>query len=251
MDERLSVDFSDAKLKVQRANSHIADLEAKVAKFFSRYPYAVRQELNFETEGFGFYVKQHRAIPRELALIVGDAIHNLRTALDYLVSAVAAARGKTINDTHFPFVRASDDLEERLKKDVRKAGPVVMQIVRDLKPYPGGDETLRAIHNLDLIDKHRLVVPVASLMLVRLSAGRWDNRPNVDISGTHYSLGDEEQFIPAPAGYEFSTPTEICFTGEIVFAGDSPHGGKECVPAPMHLADTVAQVIAKFEAAFV
>lgn len=250
MDDPFAVDFSDARLKVERANSHISDLESQATHFFSRYPYGIRQEADFETERYGYYVTQRRPAPRQFALIVGDAIHNLRAALDYLISAVASAQGKTIKDTHFPFPRTADDLEERLKKDVRKAGPVAMQIVRDLHPYPGGNAALRAIHDLDLIDKHRLVVPVASAMEVTISTGLWNGRPRVDVTGSLYSLDEETQFIPSPAGYETDTPTNMSFAGQIVFARNGPLGGERCISALHDLSETVSDIIGKFEEAF-
>ena len=45
------------------------------------------------------------------------------------------------------------------KRHINRAAPEVVQIIRSLKPYKGGNEALRAIHDLDIFDKHKTIIP--------------------------------------------------------------------------------------------
>jgi hypothetical protein len=43
------------------------------------------------------------------------------------------------------------------------APAVISAIVNEIKPYKGGNDPLRALHDLDITDKHHLLVPVISV----------------------------------------------------------------------------------------
>lgn len=243
-------DFSGASLKVLRAKRHISDLDAELTRYFSRYPHGVTQLADLEKDRFGWLITEIKPLPRHFPLLVGDAVHNLRSSLDYLIAAIAAANGRTFRDTSFPIVKRKADLPARLKKDVRKAGPIAQKLVRDVKPYQRGNRALYAIHQLDLIDKHQLIVPVATVQDVTLSTGLFDGKPLMVASGRLYSFHRKTQFIPAPKGCEFDIPHNIRFSGDIVFARGRPLSGQSCIAALNMLADETSSVIHRFEASF-
>lgn len=244
-------DFQHAVLKAQRAKRHIADFDTEASKFFGGYPYDVAFNPDLEDGRYGYRLWTRRPFPElRFGLIVGDVVHNLRSALDYLVAACAIADDRTINDTAFPIVREEAQFEGRLQKKARKAGPVAMQVIRGLKPYAGGNDALVVIHQLDLTDKHRLIEPVACTMEAKVTAGGWNALPHKDFSGTLNSAHSESQFIPVSEGYEAAIPTEVSYTGEIVFAPDTPLAGEPCVEALNRLVDATADAISEFEAAF-
>ena len=247
----LPPDFSEAVLKVQRAKSHVADFERAAGRFFARHPQQVGFHPHLKRDRYGFGVYDRHAFPgRQLALIVGDAIHNLRAALDYLIAECARANGKTFNDTGFPIVNRKANLEDRLKDGVRNGGPIAMQLVRDAKPYPRGNNALFAIHKLDLADKHQLILPVASVVDVEITSGGWNNLPHVRSVGKVSSASNKGKFIPVPEGYEAAVPTEMSFTGEIVFARGRPLAGEPCVAGLDRLCEAVTVVIEAFEDGF-
>lgn len=99
--------------------------------------------------------------PRDIDVLVGDAVHNLRATLDLLV--VEAVGDKNATDVSFPFCASVDALEVMLKKRGVDRAPVgVQEYIRDLKPYHDGNSVLRALHDLDLQDKHRRLIPAAA-----------------------------------------------------------------------------------------
>lgn len=99
-------------------------------------------------------------IPIEFPLIIGDAIHNLRSGLDVMMCDVARVQLKSADKIKFPFGVTEEDFAKALQGEVRRLGAEVGQLLRDLEPYRGGKgAALRGLHDLDIDDKHRLILP--------------------------------------------------------------------------------------------
>lgn len=244
-------DFSSAILKVERANTHIADCDAAIGLYFSEYPYNVGQEFDLESGRHGFHLYARQPFPeRRIALFIGDAVHNLRSALDHLIAACADANGKTFNDTQFVIGNDEGHFERRLKDGAKKAGPLAMEILTRLQPYSGGNDAFYTIHKLDLTDKHQLVLPVACTVDVTIATGAFNGLPVEHVSGSIYSGDNRSEFIPTPPGYETAIPMEMSFTGEVVFARDTLLAGQPCVATLRELSATVADAIHLFESEF-
>lgn len=223
------VDYSGARLKVERAKAHIAEVEREVAAFLGRRPYRIVQELNLEIERFAMLVSLTRPLPVMIPVIVGDAVHNLRTALDHALCAIVAAEGKTIRDTTFPFAKLDADFEEVLKRKARKAPAPAKQACRDIKPYPGGNDLLVALHELDLMDKHQLVLTMAAAGTFNAQYIERDGKPEHRIAHRVHYLGAETEVIPLPEERSSDVPFEISLTVEVVFGPDTPCAGEPCV----------------------
>ena len=110
-----------------------------------------------------------RPLPDSVALLVGDAVHNLRSALDHFAYAAVA---QPTRQTCFP-IRSRDDPRkaapqrtewlDTVAKQLTSASPGLIDAVRALSPREtGSDKCLWAIHELDRVDKHRLLLSVAA-----------------------------------------------------------------------------------------
>jgi hypothetical protein len=74
--------FEDARLKLKRADKHLTDLQARIAAL----PDFDVATVEINPEGGNEVIKhdiQDRTALSDLALIAGDAVHNLKCALDY------------------------------------------------------------------------------------------------------------------------------------------------------------------------
>ena len=101
-------------------------------------------------------------MPTELSAIIGDAIHNLRAALDLLACELVRLNGGSDEDVYFPFAADAIAFERKLKKShIDRAGPAVVEHMKGLRAYKGGNVPLRALHDLDIADKHQMLLPVA------------------------------------------------------------------------------------------
>jgi hypothetical protein len=154
------VSFSHAYLKIDRANKHVNDIEAAILSLKGHYVSRVEEHgqvsIRYECPDFGRHLS-------EIALVTGDAVHNLRTALDYAwVSVIESLKLPVRKWTKFPFMDTEDELRNALAE--RKVGgpgsPLFERIVKEVKPYRGGNPSLCALHEADIADKHKLILPV-------------------------------------------------------------------------------------------
>ena len=101
--------------------------------------------------------------PVECSVILGDCVHNLRSALDHLVAAMAPAYEYT---TQFPvFWNDTPETRKTIKKRLKHVFPPGAALVKDLQPYHRRPEDPRSdplwvLSELDNIDKHRLLLVV-------------------------------------------------------------------------------------------
>jgi len=154
------------KLKIGRADEHINSLKVTLAAFLKTgfYRLHVEKDPNDGSNKLRFEVTD--SMPRDVPLIIGDAVHNLRAALDLTVYEMISLAGATPTKwLRFPFRDTRDELIAVLNgAEINIAGPWLIDlIVNKIKPYKGGDTLLCALHDLDILDKHRLLIPTLSI----------------------------------------------------------------------------------------
>lgn len=149
------------RLKIERADEHIRELETAIKRFHESNPYEIVREVNAKTGDLEYWVRLRALPPARLASITGDAIHNLRSALDLLWCQLVEARGKTVAQSDTFVISASRNKFEAAFKGVKQRIPGPARATIDaLKPYDGGHDGLWRLHQLDVIDKHRLLLAV-------------------------------------------------------------------------------------------
>lgn len=156
--------FEGAKLKVERANRHINEIETTLRAYLGAEPYSMRVDVDTET---GENLLRFQAIkppPAELPLIIGDAVHNLRGALDLMASEIMRAAGESDTSIYFPFHETRENLVDRIDKGpIKVVFPIIADyILNHIRPHKGGDDALWALNKLDILDKHRLLIPTLS-----------------------------------------------------------------------------------------
>ncbi len=244
-------DFAGAVVKVEHANRHIAAFAQEASRYFAKRPYQAIQAAHTDTGEPGYYLYERLLFPdRRLALFIGDALHNMRSALDHLACACATARGATFNRTQFPILLKEAGFEKKLRDDLCDAGPLAIDLVRALAPTPTGNPQLAALHELDIIDKHRLILPVACTMNVEIQVGGFEGMPVVTARGDTFSPEGTSCFVPAPAGYEACIAHDFTFSGDVVFPAGTPLAGQPCVETLYELSAVVADIIIAFEQRF-
>jgi hypothetical protein len=110
-------------------------------------------------------------LDERLALLVGDAMHNTRSALDHLACRlVEHNNGQVTNRTAFPIFPKEPQRktreDERYSAAIEGMNPEHKKAIRALQPFSnrGTDEARRliALSALDNTDKHRLLLPALS-----------------------------------------------------------------------------------------
>src|SRR6056297_317163 len=184
--------FRQAYLKVERANKHIKQLESLVTPLDNRlfrirwvrgdtFPggYGCSDE-NPSSEVHQLIYEPIVPIPEVLSLYIGDAIHNLRAALDYAATAVVRHAGVSTFRASWPFHEKRDDLVPKSStalRVIRSALPdaEVEQFFQDVvESHRSGNFPLWAISKLDNIDKHDALIPsvaINNIIIPNLSIG--------------------------------------------------------------------------------
>ena len=157
------------QLKIERAKEHIEHLGTAISAFCKSQPYTIGFKKHPQIDWTTLYVESAKPVPNNIALIIGDAVHNLRSSLDHLAwQLVKANGGKPDVRTYFPISDTVEKYATALKKGAIKGIPVgAEELIRNVQRYVTSDDTLWHIHELDRIDKHRLVITVGS------SVGAW------------------------------------------------------------------------------
>ena len=151
----------DVRAKIKRANQHVHDLQAAVNTFAERKSNRVITEVDKKAGKTVFKAQITEDIPPEISAIIGDCVHNLRTALDYIICTAVVTNGRQITRRHgFPIALSQKKFETDCVSKIAGTSQEVARLVRRLKPYKGGCEPFWIIHNLDALDKHQAIVPV-------------------------------------------------------------------------------------------
>ncbi len=182
--------------KYNRALEHISSLDDWFETWVAGKPWDVPVELDESGVPKRFYFQITEPIPDWVGLVIGDIIHNLRCSLDHLAVAASRKNGNNERDVYFPI----NAQEEKFLKDglpkLRKCSKSFIEFVKELKPYKGGNEVLYDLHQLDIIDKHRMLVPVGAIAKIRFRANAGNYGP-IDFSKS-------QEFVEVRAKNEFA-----------------------------------------------
>lgn len=157
--------FGSSRLKLSRARHHIASIQAEMSAFMAARPLKAVHEAVPTNPNFVWF-NLTREAPQVIPAIIGDVIHNLRSALDVMMcDMVRLETGQDdVSGVYFPFASDAVELEKMIiKRRVHLAGQHVVDLVRSFAPYKGGNLALRRIHDLDIVDKHTSIIQVACM----------------------------------------------------------------------------------------
>ncbi|MBB3391810.1 hypothetical protein FHT82_004588 [Rhizobium sp. BK275] len=162
--------FKGSNNKLLRARKHLRDLDNILLEYQRTLTFRfepIAGDVEFETITF------EPAPPNEyVALVAGDCVHNARSSLDLMVCDIARIRGKSTAKLKFPFAATKSDYEDLvLNGELRRLGEDVQQEFLFLSPYRGGDDLLRGLHDLDIADKHLLLLPVVECTFMQFDLG--------------------------------------------------------------------------------
>jgi hypothetical protein len=152
-------------LKVGRAKCHINELEALVGCFLAKNPYEIVEKQDPQTGQNRAWVKIHADPAPEWSPIIGDILHNLRSALDILYCQLLRKNGVTPKGSDlFPIRDTKTVFDKDAGPAIRKrAGRRAFEAFRDtVKPYRGGNNALWCLHKLNIVDKHNLLLVVGA-----------------------------------------------------------------------------------------
>lgn len=242
------VDFSGPFLKTERAEHHINQLEAIFAEVVRVSEDAMLRQTNKNplegTWGLGGIFARHTPT------VLGDAIHNLRAALDHAYCVLVKANGHTVKDrVNFPIHPKGDRASLKGSIDghiAAEAGPseeIRDYVVDTLQPYKdGAGVKLISLHALDIADKHMVLLPVAHAAKVDtlvLSSGG-------SISGISF-ISHGKPAIAFPEGVTVNQKeSKVSF--DILFGKGQPFELQPILPILRDLHAHINEVLAQLQA---
>jgi hypothetical protein len=155
--------FHDARLKIDRANKHISEIQSLVLSLEKGYVATIEVDRTTGGKSIKYECQKFQHYLTELSLITGADVHNLRTALDYAwISTIQGLCLPLTKWTKFPFYENPTKLQDALReRGIENSSPVLFKtIMTEIKPYPGGNFFLSGFHDADIMDKHKLLLPV-------------------------------------------------------------------------------------------
>ncbi|EGR3202493.1 hypothetical protein ACVXSW_001519 [Vibrio parahaemolyticus] len=156
--------MDSAILKLKRAKKHYSEL---CTLFDKKKPFRYFLETNCKTGLRATFAKRDVAVANDAAIIIGDLIHNLRAAIDHTywscTSDFAKSDGEKRN-IQFPITSNEEALKASILPGLpKRVSESFCKGLASLKPYrDNGNRLLCAIHDLDVMDKHKLLIPTGN-----------------------------------------------------------------------------------------
>jgi hypothetical protein len=178
-------EFYSAKLKIDRAKQHIADLRREFDAFVHANPYT--RDIKFKHDPNEYSQMRDLRIsiefgkgihaPEILGLLIGDAAHNLRSALDHLIWELIGPTG-TKQDKHLSFPTGDTWTNYESTIDGLHTTPRgAKKFLKSFEAHRGGDgHALYGLHILDRTDKHRIINPIIAAAKI---SGLRDHRDGI------------------------------------------------------------------------
>jgi len=157
--------------KLQRAYAHLEAFNNSINVWHNSQPYEILPHRETH-DGVGYtaawYIRQVKEFDPVWSLIVGDALFDMRSALDHLAFALAQAHclAQQISirerDVSFPIYTSDTDFKKSGVTAISQMDPAVQAKIETLQPYNRPDRaylvalgTLKALND---VDKHRRFV---------------------------------------------------------------------------------------------
>lgn len=166
-------DLSGVLAKLDRADEHREAFDLLYHAYAESQPYGILTEYDPRT---GWHVLRwqvmHEPPFKELALIFGDMISNLRAALDYLIWQLVLQSGnRPGRRTAFPVVRRAKDWDVQSRNALRGVTPEWIAEIEARQPFKRRERPsihpLAILDHLNNLNKHRFL-PVAAVSVEQL-----------------------------------------------------------------------------------
>lgn len=245
--------YETARNKVAWAHHHIEGIETRIDCL--KKALVVTSHVNPETgcefiKG-DFADTTQGAFVDELALRLGDAIHNLKCALDHAWFQTIT-RLIPVGDwrqAKFPVYPTPDGLKRFLegkKIDVSHRN-FCRFLLGEIKPYDGGNVAIRPIHLLNRRDKHMLLIPVVHYCSIGNIHVK-DKRGKIHKGGTFGTIQALPHFVNFERGLHVEDPGKISFEILFQYGKAGEHAGMvDMLKLYSHQVLMVVKLLEKFE----
>jgi hypothetical protein len=143
--------------KLNRAKKHLCDLERMHKAYVDSRPIEVKGN------EWASWVESIKEPEADFATVIGDILQNLVSALDHLayqLVCVEKNREDHFNYVYFPIEGSEAVYNKKKLSKLNGARQAAIDAIDQIKPFKGGNDVLWRLHELNNIDKHRLLITV-------------------------------------------------------------------------------------------
>ncbi len=154
-------------LKLGRAMEHAQTLDREIRGWIEGEPDLIVAERKDDAEGrrIEWRFRPDVVVDPAWSLLIGDCIHNLRSALDHLALALAVRHSghlsrKAERTSEFPIFGPRQMTSTECRDRIGCIDPLAQTLIQGLQPHhasPYDKHPLWLIQDLDNVDKHRFV----------------------------------------------------------------------------------------------
>lgn len=236
------------RLKAERADKHINELLARTQALPAEwFDLSVKRTLiPPHTQPTQFYLAYTplKPVPELLALIIGDAIHNLRAALDHLATGIC----RTVDEGAKPYFPVTKD-----RKNLEGSGSLAQMeaalpgskelVLNKIRPINNAKDRLWAFSSVDIDDKHNLVIPTVTVASFNFGG---------NIGGNifeNFGVGNDaaKPFIAIRSDIPFAVQGDPKMTVDVAFGPGTPFDGEPVLPTLMDIRQVVSETLGAFE----
>lgn len=178
------------RAKITRAGDHLQTLDTESRRFVEEHEYIFVHSTDPDTREHVIVVRSIRQPPVlppiRLGVLVGDVLHNLRSALDHLVWQLAIiGTGPAERRNQFPIFDDPEMFKQRRERYLHGVSQKHRARIEAYQPYKGGTEgqALTVLALLNDIDKHRVVHASSRLAMTGPESIKLTNVRRAEIRG--------------------------------------------------------------------
>jgi hypothetical protein len=239
-------------MKLTRADEHLKVVDNGIVEFLKTGPYEVITE-QVGNQIRARVVYQHLP-PDRLLMLIGDTVHNLRSALGHLAWSLAGTSAD--KRTEFPILIDRTKFFTEGKDKMHDMPAPAQNIIETLQPYhqrhglPKEKELLWVLQNLDIEDKHHTLNLVASGVMgnVNVSSSRAHPAPGLTMVTGYMPLADGAEIFSTTAPADVTQVRDSSrYTFDVAFDPAGPAGGASLRGGLRDMREAVAEAIQLLE----
>ncbi|MEK7402345.1 MAG: hypothetical protein AABZ80_08290 [Gemmatimonadota bacterium] len=267
---------SSGRVKIDRANQHIRDLETAVKRWQDACPYPATLDPQDEENEYGFFygrmytLREREGVPVDFAAIVADAVHNLHVCLDHLWQRATTRTGHRHNQ--FPARMEPESLVAKPggKKLARRNAAV--ELLDSLDAHKVGNPfwTIREFDDADKHETLRLIACYPGRLILQGKAAPTRRVPppgtrvmwgvGMALAQAHFFYAGQNEGRPAPrfpllledgaqvyvSGVDPNMDVDVQVAPLIAFGEGGPLEGEAVIPSLQNLSTAVDRLATAF-----
>lgn len=230
-------ELAGCQLKLDRAYEHTQFLYRAVEEFLWLNPQEPTPKIDAENREVVVWMNVRDTPPLRWSAVIGDVVHNLRSALDHLVYQLAIANGKSPSGLSYPILtedpsspEASDTVRKTWKTLSKRLHLDDLAVIERTQPYKrrnvGDKHVFLMLNRLSNWDKHRELHLTASVLVGSEFSIEGNDDCTLGPAEFGYTGTFEEGTVVARASCDFVGPNaQVQVNGQLTFGVAFGDGG--------------------------